>query len=155
MKHRFSWLLALALLPTTALSEEGHIMTPDQTNALSTIFSMTAGYDAQDLDAIMSTYTADAAIAFVPGTALTGTEEIRAAFAESFGIDPKFTFGEHEVIVAGDIALHITPWTMTGQVPDGPAVAESGLSVAVLQRQADGGWLMVIDNPHGQRLLDQ
>ncbi len=64
------------------------------------------------------------------------------------------SFAGHEVIVNGDTALHIAPWSMSGTGPNGAAVEQSGLSVAVLRRQADGGWKMVIDNPHGQMLLE-
>ncbi|MEY1557694.1 nuclear transport factor 2 family protein [Yoonia sp. R2331] len=128
-------------------------MTPDQTNALSTITAMTTAFEARNLDGIMATYAKGATVVFDPGAPIADAATIKARFTEVFGIDPKFTFGEHEVIISGDTALHITPWTMTGQVPDGPAISESGLSVAVLLRQADGAWLMVIDNPHGQRLL--
>ncbi len=68
--------------------------------------------------------------------------------------NPKFEFGQNEVIVTGDIAVHSMPWSMTGTAPDGTKVEQGGLSIAVLRRQPDGNWLMVIDNPHGQRLLD-
>jgi ketosteroid isomerase-like protein len=44
---------------------------------------------------------------------------------------------------------------MTGKVPDGTDIKQSGLSVVVLRKQADGKWLMVFDNPFGQHLLDQ
>ena len=43
---------------------------------------------------------------------------------------------------------------MRATAPDGTKIQERGLSVAVLRRQPDGQWLMVIDNPHGQHLLD-
>ena len=59
----------------------------------------------------------------------------------------------HEVISAGDIALHLTPWKMTGVAPDGSPINGAGLSVAVLRRQPDGKWLMVIDNPFGDAIL--
>lgn len=39
---------------------------------------------------------------------------------------------------------------MAGVAPDGSPVTGSGLSVAVLRRQTDGRWLMVIDNPFGE-----
>jgi ketosteroid isomerase-like protein len=44
---------------------------------------------------------------------------------------------------------------MTGTAPDGTPIRQSGLSVAVLRKQADGKWLMVFDNPFGQHLLDK
>ncbi len=52
-----------------------------------------------------------------------------------------------------DLALHLAPWHMTGVGPDGTAVESHGLSVAVLRRQADGRWLMVLDQPYGDALL--
>lgn len=58
------------------------------------------------------------------------------------------------MLVAGDVAVHFAPWTMTGTDPRGNPLIQKGLSVAVLRRHADGRWLMVIDNPHGQRLLE-
>ncbi len=57
-------------------------------------------------------------------------------------------------MVQGDIAVHFAPWTMTGTAPDGTEIKQTGLSVAVLRKQADGNWLMVIDNPHGQHLME-
>lgn len=69
---------------------------------------------------------------------------------------PHFTFSDgHDVIVNGDIALHITPWSMTASGPDAELIAQTGLSVAVLRQQTDGAWKMVIDNPHGGHLLPQ
>jgi len=59
-----------------------------------------------------------------------------------------------EVFASGDIALHIAPWKMTGQAPDGTPFDQNGLSVAVFRRQADGAWKMVIDNPNGDALLE-
>jgi len=35
----------------------------------------------------------------------------------------------------------------------GNEIGQSGLSIAVLRRQADGSWKMVIDNPHGSHLM--
>lgn len=54
---------------------------------------------------------------------------------------------------AGDTAVHFAPWSMQGTDPAGNPVAGNGLSVAILKRQPDGGWKMVIDNPYGDRLL--
>ena len=43
---------------------------------------------------------------------------------------------------------------MTGVAPNGTPVRHEGLSVAVLRRQADGRWVMVIDQPYGDALLN-
>lgn len=76
-------------------------------------------------------------------------------FAGMAAANPEFVYAGHDVIVSGDIAMHIAPWEMTATTPDGQEIAQSGLSVAVLRKQADGGWKMVIDNPHGGQLLKQ
>ncbi|WP_438498976.1 hypothetical protein [Alteromonas australica] len=48
--------------------------------------------------------------------------------------------------------MHISPWSMKGKTPDGQEVKQSGLSVAILRRQKDGDWKMIIDNPYASRL---
>lgn len=69
------------------------------------------------------------------------------------GIKPLITVTGHEIIQTGDIAVHSSTWNMTGTAPDGSAIEQSGFSVVVLRQQADGNWLMVIDNPFGDLLL--
>lgn len=121
---------------------------------VATIDRMTNAFAAGDVDGVMATYASDATVLFQPGIAVNGLQGIRAAFEGAVMSKPAFRFGHHEVIVSGDIAVHTSPWTMTATGPDGATMQDRGLSVAVLKRQADGAWLMVIDNPHGQRLLD-
>jgi len=91
-----------------------------------------------------------------PEAPVSDAAQLEQMFAGMAAMGPEFTYpAGHEVIVSGDIAVHIAPWTMTAQSPDGQTVEQSGLSVAVLRKQPDGGWKMVIDNPHGGRLLEQ
>jgi ketosteroid isomerase-like protein len=68
-------------------------------------------------------------------------------------IEPQITVTAHDVVQADDIAVHSSTWTMAGRTPDGHPIEQSGFSVVVLRRQADGRWLMVIDNPFGDLLL--
>lgn len=128
-------------------------MNTDQTKVINTINKMGSDYNSRDIDAVMKAYESSAVVLFEPGNPVSGPATIKAAFQGSLAINPHFTFGKHEVSIAGDIALHLTPWTMTGKTPDGHSISQSGLSVAVLRKQTDGEWLMVIDNPHGQALL--
>ncbi|MBL4873450.1 MAG: SgcJ/EcaC family oxidoreductase [Rhodobacteraceae bacterium] len=128
-------------------------MTDDQKAVLATIENMTEAFHAADIEGVMRAYEPSASVAFEPGAAISGNANLRAGFQGFFAVKPQFTYSGHEVIIQGDIALHITPWNMTGTTPDGQPMAQSGLSVAVLRRQADGSWLMVIDNPHGQALM--
>jgi uncharacterized protein (TIGR02246 family) len=114
---------------------------------------MTSALAGRDIDGVMATYERDAIVAFEPGMPTSGDATLREGFAGLLAADPRFVFRGHEIIVSGDLALHLMPWTMNGTAPDGSTIEQEGLSVAVLRRQADGRWLMVIDNPHGQRLL--
>lgn len=120
---------------------------------LSTIDDMTSAFHHGDIDGIMRTYESGAVVVGQPGAPVSGVPALRAMFAGFVAAKAQFTFLGHEVIEAGDLALHLTPWRMAGVAPDGTAVAAQGLSVAVLRRQLDGRWLMVIDDPYGDALL--
>ena len=124
-------------------------------NILSTVNDMTNAFQKGDVDGILRTYEPGAVVVGEPGAPVSGTPALRAMFAGFIAAKPHFTFLGHEVIQAEDVALHLTPWRMAGVAPDGTAVAASGLSVAVLRRQPDGHWLMVIDDPYGDALLNQ
>ncbi len=144
---------AFILGPTLTIASEAKTMSEDHKKVLETITSMGTAYNAGDIDAVMTAYDASAVVAFEPGKPIGGTETVKQMFQESLVIQPKFVFGEHDVIITDDVALHITPWEMTGQSPEGQQIKQSGLSVAVLRKQDNGDWLLLIDNPHGHGLL--
>ncbi len=147
----------LAALPAqTALqaqAKEGKIMTEDQQQVLATVASMTQAFHSKNLSGVMNTYESSSAIAFEPGQTITDRSTIEQMFQGAFSLDPRFTYSGHEVMVSGNLAIHIAPWQMQAKSPDGQVISQSGLSVAVLRKQADGRWLLVIDNPHGQHLM--
>jgi ketosteroid isomerase-like protein len=122
---------------------------------LSTIDAMTDAFHKGDIDGIMRTYESGAVVVGQPGSPVSGTPGLRAMFAGFVAAKAHFTFLGHEVIQADDLALHLTPWRMAGVGPDGTAIEARGLSVAILRRQSDGRWLMVIDDPYGDALLNQ
>lgn len=130
-----------------------HPMSEDQKQVLEAVEGMTAAFHRGDLDRVMASYEPTATIVFEPGVAVTDEAAQREAFAGFFALSPQFTYAGHEVFVAGDNAIHIAPWTMTGTDPEGGTVTSSGMSVASLRRQADGRWLMTIDDPYGSHLL--
>ena len=115
---------------------------------------MTSAFHKGDIDGIMQTYEPGAVVVGEPGAPVTGAPALRAMFAGFIAARARFTFQGHEVIQAKDIAVHITPWRMAGVAPDGTPLTASGLSVAVLRRQSDGRWLMVLDNPFGDAILN-
>ena len=127
----------------------------ERTNAdvIAAVEGMTDAFHRADLDGVLAAYADGAVVAFEPGKPVSDEAALRAGFRMFFGFNPRFTYGGHEVLVAGDLALHFAPWTMNGTGPDGRPLRQSGLSVALLRRGSDGAWRLVIDNPHGDRLL--
>lgn len=115
-------------------------------NILHTIDTMTSAFSRGEIENIMSTYEAGAVVLAAPGQSVTGSDALKSMFADFIAAGAEFTYGDHEVIVAGDIGLHLMKWT---------AGEQTALSVAVLRRQADGNWKMVIDNPFGNAVMGQ
>jgi uncharacterized protein (TIGR02246 family) len=136
-----------------ALSAEG--TSPAAAKIQSTIDAMTSAFAAGDIDRILSTYESGAVVVGEPGMPVTGMPALREMFERFVALDPKFTFIDHEVVEAGDIALHLNTWKMEGRLADGTPVEQGGLSVVVLRKQVDGRWLMVIDHPYGDHIMKQ
>ena len=155
MKHAFAWLTVLALAIPQISTAESQIMTQDQQDVLTAIQAMTSNFQGNDIAGVMASYETEATVVFEPGSPVSDAAQLEQMFAGMAAVNPVFDYVGHEVIVNGDIAVHIAPWSMTGKTPDGQELAQSGLSIAVLRRQPDGSWKMVIDNPHGGRLLAQ
>jgi uncharacterized protein (TIGR02246 family) len=120
---------------------------------LSTIHQMVDAFHKGDTAGILKAYEPGAVVLAGPGAPVTGKAGLEAMFEGFIAARARFTFLEHEVIQAGDLAVHFAPWTMTGSGPDGSPISGGGLSVAVLRRQPDGKWLMVIDDPYGDSSL--
>ncbi len=155
MKHAAAWLVALGLsLTSPTLSQaEGQHMSDQEKAVKHAIETMTSAFENANIDAVMQSYEGKASILFEPGNPASDPDLQRKLFTEFASINPNYEYAGHEVVVTGDIALHIAPWTMTAKTPDGQTISQSGLSVAVLRQQNDGSWKMVIDNPHGSHLL--
>ena len=103
---------------------------------------------ARDLDGLVALYEPSAVFEPQPGIVVQGHAAIRRGARPScspFG--PTITAETVQVLRAGDIALVVNEWTMTGTAPDGAAVRQGGRSADVLRRQPDGRWLVVVDKP--------
>ncbi|WP_142784127.1 YybH family protein [Changchengzhania lutea] len=129
-------------------------MTQEQQNVLNAIEKMTGAFQNKDIDGVMACYEKNAVVVFEPESPISDTTVLREMFQGMSMINPVFTYSGHEVFITGNIATHIAPWKMTGKAPDGTVIKQSGLSVAVLRKQEDGKWLMILDNPHGQFLMN-
>jgi uncharacterized protein (TIGR02246 family) len=106
-------------------------------------------FSAGDLDGIVSLYEPDATFVPQPGQTVTGTSAIREALKGFLALKGELVMQPARVIQADDTALLFSKWTLSGTGPDGNAVELAGHTSDVVRRQADGTWLMVIDNPYG------
>lgn len=129
-------------------------MTAEQQNVLNVIEKMTKAFENKDIDGVMACYEPNAIIVFEPETPISDTNVLREMFTGMSMANPKFAYSGHEVFITGNIATHIAPWKMTAKAPDGAEIKQSGLSIAVLRKQEDGKWLMILDNPHGSFLMN-
>jgi uncharacterized protein (TIGR02246 family) len=120
---------------------------------LSTVNQMVDAFHDGDIVGILKTYEPGAVVVAEPGAPVAGKSALEAMFAGFIAARARFTFLGHEVVQAGDLAVHFTSWRMTGTGPDGKPITGGGLSVAVLRRQPDGKWLMVIDDPYGDSVM--
>lgn len=123
-------------------------MNPEN-EVLAIINVMTTAFSKGDIDTVMSTYAPEAVVVGEPGKPVTGDSALRTMFASYVEAGVAFTYGAHEVVIAGDTALHLMKWT--APQPAGGEV--SALSVAVLRRQPGGDWKMVIDHPSGDAIM--
>ena len=106
-----------------------------------------------DIDALAALYEPGATMVAQPGQVATGTAAVREVLAGFLALKPTLSPVKNELIIAGDIALSVTNWTLKGSSPDGEPVEMEGTATDVLRKQADGSWLFVIDNPWGGEIL--
>ncbi len=106
-----------------------------------TIDALIAARQRKDFDAALRCYDPGATVVLSPGVAKSGTFAIQAFIEGAAGLD--MAFDSHEIIEAGDIALHLSNYT----VNTGKGAPVLGCTADVLRRQADGAWLIVLDNP--------
>ncbi|OUS00894.1 hypothetical protein A9Q86_09085 [Flavobacteriales bacterium 33_180_T64] len=147
-------LFCIASLTINAQTNSTKKMTEEEQNVLNTIKKMTKAFENKDIDGVMSCYESGAVIVFEPETPISDINVSRQMFIEIFKINPMFSYNGHDVFITGNIATHITPWVMKAKAPDGTEIKQNGLSIAVLRKQENGNWLMVLDNPHGQFLMN-
>lgn len=105
-----------------------------------------AAFNRGDIEGMMSLYTADCAFVADPSQVIHGTDGIRAVLEGFLALKGTITFSEATIVEHGDTALCHARWTATGTGPEGP-VEMGGYTSEVVQRQADGTWKYVIDDP--------
>jgi len=106
-------------------------------------------YNSGSIEALLALYTTDAHLVTESGRVVVGHDSIRGELQEFFAIKGRMTVETVSAVQAGNVALLRAQWHLTGTGPDGQSVALGGKTAEVVQRQPDGRWLYLIDNPHG------
>lgn len=88
-----------------------------------------------------------------PGHAVVGRAAVLEGLVAMAKLFPVFTITERKAIVCGSIALHHSRWSAQGLGDKGEPVEVGGVTADVLERQPDGRWLVLIDNPWGGGVL--
>jgi uncharacterized protein (TIGR02246 family) len=105
-------------------------------------------FSTGDLEGLVAMYEPQAMLAPQPGTVVTGTAAIREAYRAFLAIQPAIQVETLGTFESGEgIAMLHGHWVMTATLPDGSVIRNDGHNSEVLRRQADGGWLFLIDNP--------
>jgi uncharacterized protein (TIGR02246 family) len=104
---------------------------------------------ASDVDGALALYEPDAAFTPQAGQVVTGLDAIRHALEGFTALNPRLEGKVERVVESGGVALVLNRWTLEGTGPDGQNIEMGGLSADVLRRQADGRWLVLIDDPWG------
>ena len=107
------------------------------------------GVNRGDLDGLAALYEPEAAFVAQPGQVVAGLAAVREVLAGLLALAPRATLEPLTVVRAGDLALVVSRWRLSGTGPDGAAVELGGQTADVVRRQADGTWRFAIDNPWG------
>jgi ketosteroid isomerase-like protein len=102
-----------------------------------------------NIDFLMTLYENDACLAVKPDQVVRGLENIRKGMKGFIDMGAKLDARVKRELQANEIVLMITEWSINGTEPDGKPIHLTGRGTVVLRRQADGGLLIVVENPWG------
>jgi uncharacterized protein (TIGR02246 family) len=105
-------------------------------------------FNRGDLDAYAEAYDDDATLVVPPdGRIAHGRDDIRAATAPMFALQPRMTIVVDKKLETDGLALIHTRWELTGTAADANSMQLSGRSTVVSRRRPDGTWRIVLDDP--------
>jgi ketosteroid isomerase-like protein len=111
-------------------------------------------FNRGDIDGMLAFYEEGAKILFRLDEVLTGKAAIQKALGQLLAMKPLARHERAYLIEAGDIALWLSKWSVSGTAQDGSPVCRRGSGSVVLRKGADGGWRVAIENPWGVAVLD-
>lgn len=88
-----------------------------------------------------------------PGHQVVGRPAVLEGLVAMSKVFPVFHISERTVIISGSVALHHSRWHAQGVGEKGEPTEVGGVTADVLQRQPDGRWMVLIDNPWGGAVL--
>ncbi|MGH2721021.1 MAG: YybH family protein [Actinomycetota bacterium] len=100
-----------------------------------------------DAEAVLSLYEPGATFVMPSGEAISGAGPLRQALDAFLATEPTIDLRTRKVLRAGDLALVFSDWTLSATGEDGAAVGMAGDATVVARRQADGTWLVAVDDP--------
>ncbi len=103
--------------------------------------------NAGDVEAVVSLYEPAGVIATEPTTRLAGHAAIRPMVSGFLAQRPVITLSHSDTVQAGDVALVHSRLTVTTTDEHGDSKELTVEPMLLVRRQADGGWLVVIDWP--------
>src|SRR5262252_2248919 len=120
---------------------------------IDTVNELVQAINRADLERAVAAYESDAVLVVQPGRLVRGSAQLREALAGFTALGAVLRSEAQQLIEAGDLALYIGRWSLSGTDPAGNPVAMAGESTDVLRRQRDGRWLIALDNPWGAQIL--
>lgn len=99
-------------------------------------------------------FVEDGVLVIQPDAHAIGRAAVKEGLIAMSKVFPVFHISERTVVQTGSIALHHSRWTAQSVGEKGEPVEAGGVTSDVLERQADGEWKVVVDNPWGGNILD-
>jgi uncharacterized protein (TIGR02246 family) len=123
---------------------------------LGTVERLVDAINRADLDGALTLYEKDAVLIAQPGRIARGPEQLRDALGGFTAMKARLHSEAQQVVEAGDVALYVGRWSLSGTDPaGGRPIAMRGESADILRRQKDGRWLIALDNPWGSQILEK
>jgi len=118
------------------------------------IDALVAARGRGDVPAALRCYEPTATVVLQSGHVASGPEAVRAMLEAFVSLPPTVVVSARTILEAGDVALHLSRWTLRGNDPASGPIKATGHSSNVARRQPDGGWLIAIGDPWGTELLE-